>query len=298
MEDLRALVQKDIAASNELQARIDRLQQQLLDGEQPNLDQTSLMSDEHKSIGRDLILRIDQIEGQERLDATDRMMLQALTARLAVHDLQSARLAEYRDLQLRDGDEMTREWIRHDVEVLAENRRRADSEVDKWFPEYDGGVVVEIPSPPATSKSAKSGLNRETDASIPEIHVEDADQDNDDSSSTSPASKEWPLLYQIMGIDPKTPDDRFKQELDESVHANPDSASNATANISCSRLKGLALKHDPRFFPNNPSAQERWEACEKAYAILAEPERRRFYHARGKVPEALVGFDISKLSIS
>ncbi|KAK3054900.1 hypothetical protein LTR09_004058 [Extremus antarcticus] len=279
MEDLRALVQKDIAASNELQARIDRLQQQLLDGEQPNLDQTSLMSDEHKSIGRDLILRIDQIEGQERLDATDRMMLQALTARLAVHDLQSARLAEYRDLQLRDGDEMTREWIRHDVEVLAENRRRADSEVDKWFPEYDGGVVVEIPSPPATSKSAKSGLNRETDASIPEIHVEDADQDNDDSSSTSPASKEWPLLYQIMGIDPKTPDDRFKQELDD-------------------RLKGLALKHDPRFFPNNPSAQERWEACEKAYAILAEPERRRFYHARGKVPEALVGFDISKLSIS
>lgn len=215
MEDLRALVQRDIAASNELQARIDHLQQQLLDGEQPTLDQTSLMTHEHKSIGRDLILRIDQIESQGQLDAADRTMLQGLTARLAVHDLQSARLAEYRDLQLRDGDEMTREWIRHDVEVLAESRRRADSEVDKWFPEYEGGVVEEMPSRPAASQPTKSKLSRETDALVPEIHVENADEDIDDSSELSQTATEWPLLYQIMGIDPTTPEDHFKQELDE-----------------------------------------------------------------------------------
>lgn len=65
-----------------------------------------------------------------------------------------------------------------------------------------------------------------------------------------------------------------------------------------SALKQLALKHSPKYFPNDPSAPERWQAVQKAYDTLSDPARKRFYDAQGRTPAELVDFDLSTLSFS
>lgn len=55
--------------------------------------------------------------------------------------------------------------------------------------------------------------------------------------------------------------------------------------------------HDPSKLPNDSGAPERWNAINKAYAMLSDEGRRRFYNAHGNVPKDLREFDLSKLSI-
>jgi curved DNA-binding protein CbpA len=59
----------------------------------------------------------------------------------------------------------------------------------------------------------------------------------------------------------------------------------------------LALKHDPKRVPNDPTAPERWAAITKAYETLKDPERKKFYDLQGRVPADLEDFDISSLHI-
>ena len=65
-----------------------------------------------------------------------------------------------------------------------------------------------------------------------------------------------------------------------------------------SSYRVLGLKHDPTRFPNDPTAPERWAACTKAYAMLSDPERKKFYDLREKTPKDLQDFDISKLRLN
>lgn len=64
-----------------------------------------------------------------------------------------------------------------------------------------------------------------------------------------------------------------------------------------SSYKALALKHDPARFPNDPSAPERWAACNKAYAMLSDPDRKKFYDLHLNMPKDLQDFDLSKLRL-
>lgn len=65
-----------------------------------------------------------------------------------------------------------------------------------------------------------------------------------------------------------------------------------------SSYRALAVKHDPTRFPNDPSAPKRWAACNKAYAMLSDPERKKFYDLHQKTPMELQNFDISKLRLN
>ena len=57
------------------------------------------------------------------------------------------------------------------------------------------------------------------------------------------------------------------------------------------------MKHEPSKHPNDANAPERWNAVNKAYSMLSDEGRRRFYDAHGNVPKDLRDFDLSTLSI-
>lgn len=59
--------------------------------------------------------------------------------------------------------------------------------------------------------------------------------------------------------------------------------------------KRLALKHSPRYFPNDLTAPFLSEKITKAYSVLIDPDRRLFYDAHGNVPVGLEGFGITLL---
>ncbi|KAK3718723.1 hypothetical protein LTR37_004942 [Vermiconidia calcicola] len=284
--DLRDLVKKDIAASNDLQRRIDALQASIAAGENPSTDTTSLMNNEQKRIGKDLVLRIEQIEDQKSVEATDRTMLQELTARLGVHDLLTARLAEYRDLLLSREEGRSREWV--DEGGAKGKGRRGSSNTQPTLQPWVGmgsppprATAVQSPTVPSSSATAGGWTQVQDQMDTggtcdEEEQFEDEEEEEDTATATDKST--WPLLYRIMDVDPKTPTHLFQAELDN-------------------QHKALALKHDPRFFPNDPSAVERWEACERAYSMLSNPEGKKFYDNHGRPPKGLKDFDISTLRL-
>jgi hypothetical protein len=67
---------------------------------------------------KDLVSRVEKIESSvEALDATDREMLQALNARLAVCDLQAMRLAELRDVEVMARGTQRKAAEQHEVKL-------------------------------------------------------------------------------------------------------------------------------------------------------------------------------------
>lgn len=198
IDDLKQRIEKDIAASNELQQHIDQLREDIAAGKSIDDNEIALMGVEHKQIGRDLVARIEQIENQAKLDAADRNMLQALTARLSVHDLQSARIAEFGDLrtpkEFLEGEQapqITKMPSRPVLETSDSHELVAGSWSDSL--DREGGTV-------------------EVD--------EDSDDDdsyeiveNDDEEEAEIDKSTWPLLYRILDVDPSTPDYLFNDEL-------------------------------------------------------------------------------------
>ncbi|KAK3715583.1 hypothetical protein LTR37_007071 [Vermiconidia calcicola] len=282
--DLRELVKKDIAASNNLQRRIDSLQASIAAGENPSPDTTSLMNNEHKRIGKDLVLRIEQIEDQKSVEATNRTMLQELTARLGVHDLLTARLAEYRDLLLSREEGRRGEWLDHEDKPsgsgsMAKGRRRSSNTKPTLQPWVGMGSPPPRATPTMPVSSATAGGWNQVQDQADTYDEEEQFEDEEEEEDTAIDKATWPLLYRIMDVDPKTPAHLFQAELDN-------------------QHKALALKHDPRFFPNDPSAVDRWAACEKAYSMLSNPEGKKYYDNHGTTPSALKKFDISTLSLN
>jgi hypothetical protein len=228
IDELRTLIKRGLDASNDLQARIDRLQQDVAEGKTPDTDATSLMSTEHKRIGKDLVLRIEQIEDQGRLDATDRTMLQALTARLSVHDLQSARLAQYRDLQLKDGEDKYREWLVSDELPSGSRNVVGEGRSANALPVQEPVVTLdthhpqdEQPSVPTMQNVVFPSRNESSIAGMDDhdeelLAVNSGQDDPTDVLETynAPDKSTWPLLYRIVDLDPKTPSDHFNQQLD------------------------------------------------------------------------------------
>lgn len=230
IDDLRELVKKDLEASNELQQRIDRIRNDVAAGQNPDSKELGLMGVEHKSIGKDLVSRIEQIEQQKNLAASDRNMLQALTARLGVHDLQSARIAELGDLRAPKTRSSRNEKSSH-------GSRTGSYDRDNLASPHAKITESENPTPPTTlmeSTLAFSGYSdlatepeflessRATSSSFVEdddgdewsdddevkkqIELEEADEPNVDKPS-------WPLLYRIVDIGPNTPDRLFEGQL-------------------------------------------------------------------------------------
>ncbi|CAK4033583.1 Hypothetical predicted protein [Lecanosticta acicola] len=98
MNALRQMIKLDVAACNELQTKIHQYRWEILGGKRPNDKELDLMEASNKDMTKDLVQRIERIEGQGHKTSSDREMLQALNARLAVCDHQQMRLTELRDL--------------------------------------------------------------------------------------------------------------------------------------------------------------------------------------------------------
>ena len=97
--ELKSLIARDLAASNEVAARITQLRLDIEDGKPLPSKKVNLMEQSNKDMTKDLVLRVEKIESAANIEAADRELLQALNARLAVCDLQAMRLAELRDLE-------------------------------------------------------------------------------------------------------------------------------------------------------------------------------------------------------
>lgn len=249
--DLRELVKTDLRASNELQQRIDQLHEDANEGRSPSINQ-ALMGIEHKRIGKDLVLHIEQIEAQGDLAKDDREMLQQLTARLAIHDLQSARLAQYRDLQLAGGRQRPREWLeteKHPSEAQpssSRKRRSTNTEpiLEPWAGLNTSPSSTVTPQPmPAGTTTEDVFPKRSTFAGEQAEYDEDGDSDSDDQAEyydeePNVNKSTWPLLYRIIGIDPETPEYLFGAELDR-YDACP-SMTLAIANVGSHSVQGAS----------------------------------------------------------
>lgn len=225
IEDLRQLVKRDLEASNELQARIDHIRKEIDSGEQPARTEVSALGVEHKAIGRDLVHRIDQIEGQQSLTAADRNMLQGLTARLGVHDLQSARIAELGDLLVGN-----KAWLKSDERPKSPGSAAKVSSGSKASPDSGSGKrsppapLLEPATPPTESLELTARSSPDALRHTISYDEEDEDDGTDDYSIVSEDGSEaevdkssWPLLYRILDIDPNTPGDVFDQQLERYV---------------------------------------------------------------------------------
>lgn len=59
--------------------------------------------------------------------------------------------------------------------------------------------------------------------------------------------------------------------------------------------KRLALKHSPRYLPNDADAPAQWEKITKAYEVLLNPDSRQYYDTHGNTPSGLEDFDLAAL---
>jgi hypothetical protein len=141
------------------------------------------MERSNKDMTKDLVSRVEKIESASPLDATDREMLQALNARLAVCDLQAMRLAELRDVEVTARSTMRKEPLEPEANT-------AVNEVEDDAGEHS--VLVE-------DEEEATGENDSDSASVSETHSEYSEEPEIDKSH-------WPLLYQIMDVDPETLD--------------------------------------------------------------------------------------------
>ena len=198
LAEMHSLIARDLAASNELAARITQLRQDIADGKPQPPKKVDLLERSNKNMTKELVVRVERIESVPvgRLEAADREMLQALNARLAVCDMQAMRLAELRDLEF---------TARHTKE-----RVFLEAEVNEGL-EMAGREPEEEIAVGNASRHTFAGLDRDTEELR---HHNDDPHEGFESSEEDTASEDledppidtsaWPLLYQIMNVDPGT----------------------------------------------------------------------------------------------
>jgi hypothetical protein len=190
--ELKALIALVFLASNELADRISQLRIDIAEGKPLPSKKVDLMERSNKDMKKDLVSRVEKIESAPDLDATDREMLQALNARLAVCDLQAMRLAELRDVEVSARSTMKKEAL----EVEGKSDRGAvENDVDDHSAHIDDADEHAAHA----EDEEETGENDSDSASASETHSEYSDEPEIDKSH-------WPLFYQIMDVDPDTLD--------------------------------------------------------------------------------------------
>jgi hypothetical protein len=190
--ELKALIALVFLASNELADRISQLRIDIAEGKPLPSKKVDLMERSNKDMKKDLVSRVEKIESAPDLDATDREMLQALNARLAVCDLQAMRMAELRDVEVSARSTMKKEAL----EVEGKSDRGAvENDVDDHSAHIDDADEHAAHA----EDEEETGENDSDSASASETHSEYSDEPEIDKSH-------WPLFYQIMDVDPDTLD--------------------------------------------------------------------------------------------
>ena len=192
--ELRSLIAQDLAASNELATRITQLRQDIEDGKLLPPKKVDLMEQSNKDMTKDLVARVEKIESAANLDATNREVLQALNARLAVCDLQAMRLAELRDLEFVFRGTKEPEFL--DAEAGPSATVESEEELSAGH------------GPVRKTKEEENFVfvPREQDAesSLDGSNFGDEKPGSEYSDEPQIDKSEWPLLYRIVNVDPET----------------------------------------------------------------------------------------------
>ena len=239
--DLKDQVQRDIIASEDLQVRIDELRVMITDGK--TLTDANSLGDvetEGRRMLKDLLRRIDQIEEQPNLDATDREMLQALNARQVICDKQVMQLAELRDLhrQARGLDfEGLDDFLKPAVTLGPVKTARMYRQKDEGKSSLPLSTAhVEAPPGPSVEESAEPADTKGVGVAeyvtsppthpIQGVHGEDVyevvyddeedendrdDNQEDEDNDPEPDKESWPLCYRILDVDPSTEPRQFEE---------------------------------------------------------------------------------------
>ena len=196
--EMHSLIDRDLAASNELAARIAELRQDVTEGKAQPSKKIALLERPNKDMTKELVLRIERIENIPAgdLEVVDKEMLQALNDRLAVCDLQAMRLAELRDLVF------IANYFKESTYMDADVNERSES-------------AGQEPEEQVTIGHASKLTVREFDGDTrePKCHTDDPEYgfDGSEEETLSENSEElmidkseWPLLYRVMNVDPNT----------------------------------------------------------------------------------------------
>lgn len=176
-----------------------------------------IMERSKKDMAKELMFRIEKIESSASLGPTDREMLQALNARLAVCDLQTMRLAEFRDLEVTARSEKSQE-----IQKPAYRHEKSIEELSTTAPaalrQAEGLTTL------ARETDHGAQISRETNndfaAEGQGSDCEDASTDDDDDDERSEVDESgWPLLYRILALDPKISADDMSLAADRYVYS-------------------------------------------------------------------------------
>jgi hypothetical protein len=198
LAEMHSLIARDLAASNDLAARITQLRHDIAEGKPQPPKKVDLLERSNKDMTKELVLRVERIESLPAgsLGATDREMLQALDSRLAVCDLQAMRLAELRDLEFTARNTKERAYL--------------EAEVNEGT-DVAGQEPVEELAIGHASKHAVDKLGCDTKEHThhnggSHCGSENCDEDLISEDMDEPAidKSAWPLLYRIMDVDPST----------------------------------------------------------------------------------------------
>lgn len=198
LADLRSLIARDLATSNELSARIDQMRADIAAGIPLPAKKVDLMERSNRDMTKDLVSRLEKLENLLEKSATDREMEQALNARLYACDLHADRLATLRDLEhsARGNGEF--------LEPEVFKRAKAGNSKVKSADE----AVLEPVQEPSTLGQNKREQDEEPveELSVGHGHDFEADDADDDEESEEPEvdKSAWPLLYRILDVDPET----------------------------------------------------------------------------------------------
>lgn len=209
LTEIRALIQQDLLASNELATPITQLRQDIADGNPPSSKSIAIMDNFNKDRARQIYSLIEDITEIEEKSVEDRELLQALTARQVICDRHGKQLAELRDLEFEARGEREEVVLRPSESPPQQERTLspqaglsgASSQVDLDLHADDAG----LPSS-AQGEDTASGHVDQGDTAVQDLGKE-KEAEPDLTSS-------WPLLYRILNIHPETPQDRFKPACD------------------------------------------------------------------------------------
>jgi hypothetical protein len=198
LAEIHSLIARDLAASNELAARITLLRRDIAEGKPPPQKKVDLLERSNKDMTKELVLRVERIESLPAgsLEATDREVLQVLNARLAVCDLQAMRLAELRDLEFTARNIKERAYLEAEVNGGSKVTEK-ESEEELAIGHYSKHAVDEIDCDTKEHTHHNNGSHYGSENSEEDSNSVDLDEPAIDKST-------WPLLYQIMNIDPGT----------------------------------------------------------------------------------------------
>lgn len=287
--DLKALIKRDVEASKELQTRLEQLRQDIKDGKKLPKKKIDLMEISNKDMTKDLVLRIEQIEATD-MAATDREMLQALNARLAVCDVQAMQLAELRELEHEARGEH-HEFLEPEKEPVPLLHRSVSAPAAPETVEGEHAEGLALDEHATEDNPAKPRHNQAYYSDDDEYGHEIED---DVSEKSVPDIENWPAPYRVLKIHPDTPDDEIEDLVKKYVGLIP-------SELLLTRTRStaaLAAKHDPRRLPNDADAPTRWAVIEKSRDVLLDVEKRRYLARHQKEPAGLEDLDFDKLGLN